>query len=180
MTKERVYLVLTALGTDRPGIVEKVSQFILGHGGNIEESQMAVLGGEFALMLLVSGGEAAAAAIEAEAEDLAEVMELRTLVKRTAAPETRPGRGALAYRLHATSLDHPGIVNHVSQLVAAHGVNIERAECAARPGPWSGTPVFHLEMTLAAPDQSTVTRLREALAHLGGDEGIDIELSAVK
>lgn len=175
MAGERVHLVLTAVGTDRPGIVEEVSDFILARGGNIEESRMAVLGGEFTLMVLVSGEESAAAAIEGGLGELS----LQAIARRTTAPNARVQPGALAYRLRATSLDHPGIVQRVSHLLAERGVNIERAECRSQPGPWSGAPVFHLEMVLAIPDQKTLRPLREALEQLSVDEGIDVDLCAV-
>ncbi|MCK4709738.1 MAG: glycine cleavage system protein R, partial [Gammaproteobacteria bacterium] len=45
-------LVLSALGTDQPGLVDKISRHILDLKLNIEDSRMSVLGGEFAIMLL--------------------------------------------------------------------------------------------------------------------------------
>jgi glycine cleavage system transcriptional repressor len=178
MTDGAAHLVLSVLGTDRPGLVDEISQFILDRGGNIEESRMSVLGGEFGAMLLIGGPEPAIAAIESDIQTLTATAPLRLMAKRTAAPASHTHAGALAYRLTATTLDHPGIVKQVSGLLAEHGVNIVRAECSARPGPWSGAPVFHLEMTLAVPTQGDVGSLREALKHLGADEGIDIELHA--
>ncbi|MBM3890900.1 MAG: glycine cleavage system protein R, partial [Verrucomicrobia bacterium] len=44
----RQYLVVSAVGQDRPGIVDRISEFILDHDCNIEDSRMAILGGEFA------------------------------------------------------------------------------------------------------------------------------------
>jgi glycine cleavage system transcriptional repressor len=179
MTLGDIHLVISVLGDDHPGIVDVVTRWILNRGGNIVESHMAVLGGEFGAMFLVSASENAARAIEAEVDEMSEREELRAIAKRTSAPHLRPHPGALAYRLIATSLDHPGIVNRISHLLAEKGINIEVAVCAARPGPWSGAPVFHLEMTLAIPEQSAVKSLREALEQLSDEEGIDIELRAV-
>ena len=53
-------LVITALGKDRPGIVDELSSTLFTHQLNIEDSRMSVLGGEFAIQLLVSGDEKAA------------------------------------------------------------------------------------------------------------------------
>ena len=86
---------------------------------------------------LVSGAEQATEEIEREATSLEQSLGLRILVKRTEAPGTRQSPGALAYRLAASSLDHPGIVQRISHLLAEQGVNIEMAECQSRPGPWS-------------------------------------------
>ena len=47
-------LVITALGDDRPGIVDELSNALFKHKLNIEDSRMSVLGGEFAVLLLVA------------------------------------------------------------------------------------------------------------------------------
>ena len=51
------HLVLTLIGPDQVGIVENVTEKVLKHKGNIEESKMARLGGEFAMLLLISAPE---------------------------------------------------------------------------------------------------------------------------
>jgi glycine cleavage system transcriptional repressor len=174
-----VHLAIAVLGPDRPGLVDAVSEFLFDCEANIEESRMTVLGAEFSVMLLIQGSETTAARVESDLPAFAEKNDLCVIVQRTAAPSARAVPGSLAYRLTATSLDHPGIVNRISHVLAQQGVNIERAECGARPGPWSGSPVFHLEMTLAIAKQAQTAALRDALAALGSDEGIDIELRAV-
>ena len=50
----RTSLVLTVIGTDRPGIVEQLSDRVLAAGANWEESRMARLAGKFAGVLRVS------------------------------------------------------------------------------------------------------------------------------
>ena len=56
------HLALTAVGRDRPGIVAAVSKALLDHSVNIEDSQMTILRGHFAMMLVVSLPEGADAA----------------------------------------------------------------------------------------------------------------------
>lgn len=46
---------LTAIGRDRPGIVARIAKVLVDHGLNIEDSQMRILGGRFAMMLLLRG-----------------------------------------------------------------------------------------------------------------------------
>ena len=48
-------IVLSAVGTDRTGVVQDITKVILACGGNIEESRMTTLGSEFAILMLVSG-----------------------------------------------------------------------------------------------------------------------------
>jgi glycine cleavage system transcriptional repressor len=50
-----VQLVITALGEDRPGIVDELSNVLGKQQLNIEDSRMSALGGEFAILMLVSG-----------------------------------------------------------------------------------------------------------------------------
>src|SRR5215472_3847551 len=48
------YLVLSALGPDRPGLVAEVTEYLTERGANIEDSRMAVFGAEFGILVLVS------------------------------------------------------------------------------------------------------------------------------
>ena len=44
---------VTAIGRDRPGIVAAISGALLELEGNVEDSQMSILRGHFAVMLIV-------------------------------------------------------------------------------------------------------------------------------
>ena len=50
----RKNIVFTLTGTDRTGLVEEITKLLLDLGGNVETSRMARLGGEFAVLMLVS------------------------------------------------------------------------------------------------------------------------------
>src|SRR6266481_3460631 len=49
-----MHVAVTAVGADRPGIVAAVSRVLYDIGGNIEDSRMAILGGHFAMVLIVA------------------------------------------------------------------------------------------------------------------------------
>ncbi len=46
-------LIISAVGSDRPGIVSEISGVITSHGGNIEKSRMTRLGADFTIIMLV-------------------------------------------------------------------------------------------------------------------------------
>ena len=46
-------LIISAVGSDRPGIVSEISAVINSHGGNIEKSRMTRLGSDFTIIMLV-------------------------------------------------------------------------------------------------------------------------------
>ena len=48
------HLAVSAIGSDRTGMVHELTRVISECGGNITESRMASLGTEFAMLLLVS------------------------------------------------------------------------------------------------------------------------------
>ena len=50
----RKYFLLTAFGKDRPGIVSGVTQVLFEQRGNLEDTTMTRLGGEFCMMVVVS------------------------------------------------------------------------------------------------------------------------------
>ena len=47
-------IIISAIGSDRSGIVLELSSIITNHGGNVEESRMTRLGSDFAIIMLVS------------------------------------------------------------------------------------------------------------------------------
>ena len=49
------FIVISALGSDRTGLVYDLTRVVLDCSGNIVDSRMSSLGSEFAMLLLVSG-----------------------------------------------------------------------------------------------------------------------------
>src|SRR6476660_1666843 len=64
------HVILSAIGGDRPGLVEEVSQFAFSRGGNIEDSRMVNLRGQFAMMVLLAGEEPTIARLRADLPEL--------------------------------------------------------------------------------------------------------------
>ncbi|MFH0795369.1 MAG: ACT domain-containing protein, partial [bacterium] len=106
MTSERKYLVLSAIGPDKVGLVEQVAQFVFERGGNVEDSRMALLGGEFSLLVLVSGSAQAIATIASDNSALEKTTGLTVQCRPTIAPGERRAQRTLPYELTASSLDH--------------------------------------------------------------------------
>ncbi|MGB2336362.1 MAG: ACT domain-containing protein, partial [Alcanivorax sp.] len=82
-------IVISALGTDRPGIVQALSKAVLEYDGSIMDSRMTVLGGEFAVLMLVAGSATTLDNLEAGQQQLAEQLDLLITLKRTSAPDAR-------------------------------------------------------------------------------------------
>lgn len=172
----RAYAVLTAIGKDKPGLVAAVSRYILQCGCNIEDSRMAILGGEFAMVILVDGDAAAVEKLVKNAAETASTAGLSIQAHQTSGPGEGALAGTIPYRLDAYSLDHPGIVQRIAHFLAERQINIRAMDTRLSYAPHTGQPLFSLHATVDVPTKENVSELRNGLAAIGGDENIDIEL----
>lgn len=170
------HVVLSAVGPDRPGIVQHISELIRDAGGNIEDSRMAILGGEFALILLFTGTEQVERRVESGAATLGHRIGLSVNLRRTSGPAQ--GSNHLPYRLRVSGVDHPGIVFVISEVLAGRKVNVASLDTELRYAPLSGTPMFVLSAILQVPSEVALSSLRSALAAKCDEENLDFTLES--
>jgi glycine cleavage system regulatory protein len=165
----RTSLVLTVIGTDRPGIVEQISDQVLAAGANWEESRMARLAGKFAGVLRISVDTA-------RADYLANL--LRTLGDLTVVVERGPDTDVSRFRsltLEIVGNDRPGIVRDISHVLARHGVNIEELETEVTSAAMSGEPVFRARARVRLPESADLTAIRGTLEAMADHLLVDLE-----
>lgn len=168
------YLVISALGGDRPGIVNELSKPIVEAGCNIEASRMTVLGGEFALMLMISGNWSAVAKLESQLPGLEKKLALAVFSKTT---EPRPmQQNMVPYVMDVVAMDHPGIVHHIADFFASQAINIEEMSTWTYPAAHTGTPMFSLSMTISVPAELNIGRLRHEFTVFCDDLNLDATL----
>ncbi len=165
------YLVISAIGEDKPGIINALSKEATRNQCNILDTRMTVLGGEFALLMMISGQpaaiESAAGALSAAADKLG----LTTILKRTqprkASTSSRP------YRVEVVAIDHPGIVTEIAGFFSSRDMNIEEMETGAYAAAHTGTPMFSLEMTVNIPGTVAVAGLKDAFIAFCDERNLD-------
>ncbi|WP_369601587.1 glycine cleavage system protein R [Hahella sp. SMD15-11] len=170
-------LVISALGSDQPGIVNELSRVCTDYGCNIVDSRMAVLGGEFAVIMLVSGSWDVIAKLEDAIPAAARKLNLNTLVKRTERPEQEQ---RIPYEVSVVALDHPGIVHEISRFFAERRINIESLETSTYAAPHTGTTMFSLNMTVNIPADTSIGRLREEFLMFCDDLNLDAVLEPAR
>ena len=168
-------LALTAIGRDRPGIVAGLTEVLVEADGNVDDSQMSILHGQFAVVLLVSVPD------ECDLEGLGKALELKAselgLDAVNLCPVSDLERGAdPTHVLTVYGADRPGIVHDTASLLAGHGVNITDLR-TRRTGP-PEAPVYVLVMELAVPD--SVGDIESDLARFGSDGGMEVSLSELE
>jgi glycine cleavage system regulatory protein len=171
-----IFLVLTVLGEDRPGLVESVAHVIATHGGNWLESRMARLAGKFAGILRASVPGDNTASLTAALQEL-EAQGLRLLIDWSASDEPAPTYRQLTLDLMGN--DRLGIIRDVSHALAQHGINIDALDTAYLSAPMSGEMLFKATAQLRVPLNVVLADLQEGLEQLAHDLMVDITLADV-
>lgn len=175
----RTNIVLTLTGADRIGIVEEITQLLLRLDGNVETSRMARLGGEFAILMLVSIPLEQLAGLSKDVEGLiAEGYKVTTSQTGPTYAETHSGW--VFYQIEVHGADHEGIVHQVAHHLSQHGINIESMETETTRAPISGTPLFTMTALVAVPADLPGPAWKDALEDVGYHLNVDIRVSTVK
>lgn len=152
------YLVITASGEDKVGLVDRLSSRIVESGCNIEESRMAVLGDQFALIMLLSGPWNALSRLEGQLEPLGDQLGLTIIHKRTQQRERK--QPTIPYMVEVVAMDHPGIVHSLAAFFSKNGINIEELQTDTYPAPHTGTSMFSVTMTVGIRADVHISALR--------------------
>lgn len=166
-------LVLTAIGADKPGLVELLSGALSSCDANWEESRMARLGGRFAGILLATVEHDRAAELERAVAALG-AHGLRVTVERTEHHDSAPGWQHLHVEL--VGQDHPGIVANISRALADRHINVEELSSTVESAAMAGHTIFRMTLDVASPPSVDLAELREHLESLAGDLMVDISL----
>lgn len=167
------YMVLSAMGEDRVGLVEELSDRISGALLNIEDSRMALLGGEFSIIMLLSGETGRLEAVQSGLGEWEKALGLSLRIKKTSPPSQEEGQ---TYKLETVSPDSQGLVHMLTAVLKKYDVNIEDLKTEVKPTPWTGTPMFHLKGSIVIPPTRDIRELREELIQLEGEKELDIFL----
>lgn len=153
------HLVISALGADQPGIVNELTRCIYDYGGNVADSRMTVLGGDFAVMLLVTGNWNSIAKLEDQLPQLGEKLGLTISLRRT--EERQHSRDTLPYVVEVVALDNPGIVHNLAHFFSSRNINIQDLHTSSYAAAHTGTPMFAVHMTVQIPAKQHIAGLRE-------------------
>ena len=172
------HLVISAIGEDRPGIVDALSQAILDCGCNIGDSRMSVLGGEFAIIMILSGNWNAVVKLESVLSRLEKKLDLRLQSKRTG--PRKETSNLIPYGVEVVAIDQPGIVHDIANFFARREINIEDVYTSCYPAPHTGAPMFTLHMTVGIPADTSIATVRGEFMDFCDELNLDAMLAPVK
>ncbi len=167
------HVAVTAVGADRPGIVAAVTGVLMEHGCNLEDTSMTILGGHFAMMLVVDSPAETTAALEgalrAPAEALGLVITVWPIDESVGAPSEGDDWTVSVY-----GADRPGIVNGVASLLADRGVNI--VDLTTRVVGPVEQPVYAMVLEVVVPPGVDAADLGAGLERLAAELGVECSL----
>ena len=169
-------LIISAVGTDRPGIVSEISGVITSHGGNIEKSRMTRLGSDFTIIMLVmvdsKWEESLVVALQA-------IKELSISTKGTEPNTDITGENCQVTvggncQISLSGADNEGIVKVLSKYLAGKSINIFEMETHISNAPVTGTPLFNLLAIIAIPDNRDLAEIQSDLTLIAQKLGVEI------
>ena len=172
------YLAISAIGSDRIGLIHDLTKTIADCGGSISESRMTALGAEFAVLVLVSGNWHSVARIETDLKKLAETSGITLQVRRT---EKRAAREDMVpYSVDVVCLDQTGIVSALSGFFASRGIDIAELTTRSYAAAHTGAQMFGLYMVVNVPSTIHLGAMREEFLDLCDQLNLDAILEPVK
>ena len=164
------YLIMTVLGSDRPGLVRSLADTVARHGGNWLESRMARLAGQFAGIVRIECPSANADALLLELQTPG-IPGLTIQAARESVVEPSHRR---TLNVEVVGNDRPGIVRELTSAIAGAGGNVEELTTGLESAPMSGHPMFRAKGVISIPENAGAEVLITAIESLGGDLTVDV------
>lgn len=160
------YLVITALGADRPGIVNTITRHVSSCGCNIEDSRLAMLGEGFTFIMLLSGSWNAITLIESTLPLKGAELDLLIVMKRTQA-QVRPPMPATVW-VQVEVADSAHLIERFTALFDTHQMNIAELISRTKPAEAGAQPRLYIQISAHSPfspDETNIAPAFQALCH---------------
>lgn len=172
------FIVISALGSDRTGLIFDLTRVVLDCAGNIHDSRMSALGSEFAMLVLVSGNWHTLAKLEGELKKLAEATGITISLRRT--EQRAPRKDVVTYSVDVVCLDQQGIVHNLAGFFSARGIDIAELNTRSYAAAHTGAPMCSVQMMVHVSSKVHIAALREEFMDLCDQLNLDAILEPVK
>lgn len=166
-------VILSVIGSDRPGLTQALAEAVLQAGGNWLESHLARLGGKYVGSVLVEVPSGQLAALE----DGVRQVDAAGLHVSLVEAGDRAAIGGESLDLELVGQDRPGIVREVTAVLAGLGVNIEDLATGTQNSSMSGARLFRAKARLTLPSAVSEDQVRTALERISGEIMVDFTVS---
>lgn len=171
--------LFTALGQDRPGLTASFLTIIYKFGANVEESYTKVISGQFLLAVAASFPDNLdLTGLRSQLKVLETDLAFPVAVKELAPATTGAEIETLPYLIVVLGADQPGIMYHVTALLAEQKVNITNTE--SRVIGTREKPAYAMVLEVEIPSSVQVSILTGALDRVAKELNVEIELKPIE
>lgn len=173
------HFAVTIIGKDRPGIVADTAEVLYKLGCNVEDSNSTMLGGEFAMILIVSHEKPfAKKRLETDFAEHLGGKGLSAFIRTLKVDEVsyQEPTGELCM-VSVYGSDQPGIVYRVTRELADRGVNI--TDLNTKLVGSASEPVYVLVLEAALPQGMTVEDASGLLEKLKKELSVEISVRLI-
>lgn len=172
------HFALTIIGRDRSGIVSQVTEILYRLGCNIADSSCSILGGQFAMILIISNPAIKEKSDFGDAFAPLEESGLSVFV-RTLKPdgEKRPQLEGDICLISVYGADQPGIVYRVAKELGDRKVNITDLNTKLIGS--EARPVYVMMLEAVLPPELSEDELKMILNQLKAQMQVDISVRSI-
>jgi len=155
------HLVITAVGTDRPGVCNQVVHLVTQSGCNIVDSRIALFGNEFTLIMLLTGNNAAITRVETTLPLLGQEHDLITIMKRTSSHSHI--ENAYTLEVFVESDDKPGLTEKFTNFFAEKNIGLSSlsAQTISKDKIGAEQDQFHIAISASVDSDCNLMQLQE-------------------
>ncbi|ANS84814.1 Glycine cleavage system transcriptional repressor [Vibrio scophthalmi] len=174
------HLVITAVGSDRPGVCNQVVGLVTRAGCNIIDSRIALFGSEFTLIMLLSGNNAAITRVETTLPLLGQEHDLITMMKRTAKHAHQDNSYTL--EVFIESDDKVGLTEKFTQFFAEKNIGLSSlsAQTIDKDKVQAAHDQYHLALTASVDSECNLMQIQEDFSELCQQLGVVGSLNFIK
>lgn len=172
------YLVISAIGKDRFGLVKELSRAVLECDCHLIDSRMTVLGAEFAALIMAHGNWNTLTKLEMQLKRLESALDLTILTKRTEARIL--SNEVLPYMVEVVATSQPGFIHHLASFLASRSINIEEMTARSYSAPHTGTAMCSVNLVIGIPASIHIAMFREEFLDFCDDLNLDAMVEPLK
>jgi glycine cleavage system transcriptional repressor len=176
---EILHYAVSVVGKDRPGIVAAISEGLFNLGCNIADSSCTMLGGEFAMILIISLKKPfSKSRLVEELKPVCDKIGMSLGVRTLHSDEVnRQGIDGEICMISVYGADQPGIVYRVTRELAARNINI--TDLNTKLIGTEEEPVYVMMLEVALPDGVTAEGVERTLADLKKELNVEIGVRVI-
>ena len=164
-------VILTVVGSDRPGLTRAIAEAVYAAGGNWLESHLSRLGGKYVGSVLIELPEERLHELQAAVGGI-DAFGIKVDIIAAAEADEHSGE---FLGIDIVGQDRPGIVREVTSVLAGLNVNIDDFSSKIEGSAWSGAPLFRAKVKMLLPAGLSIDEVRTALEAISSEIMVDFD-----